>query len=368
MKIEIKDLGLLKRYNGVDIDQTQDYIKIYTRTYIDKILLGHKWFDPDKPLHHKPLPMKSESDYINNIESSTPPTTEADKINLQHEMGFNYRQGIGELLYAMVTCRVDIAFPVIKLSQYAVNPSKIHYEAVKDIFYYLSKTRNEGLIYWRNKPVISLPKKPDPQIISSDEPLHDDNRASLLFGAVDSDWAGDTKHRKSVTGIILRLAGGTILYKTKYQDTIAFSSTEAEFTAAVDAGKAILYIRSILEEIQVPQEAATNLFIDNNGALLMGNAQQPTRNTRHMELKKFALIDWIQNDLILLQRIKSENNYSDPCTKALGRILYYKHFDYVMGRIRPAYASEGAQVKCAIHLNPLDDRLHVLTNIGGVSY
>ena len=231
----------------------------------------------------------------------------------------------------MVTCHVDIAFPVIKLSQYAVNPSKIQDEAVKYIFYYLRKTRNEGLIYWRNKSVNSLPKKPDPQIISSEEPLQDKNsRASLLFGAVDSAWAGDTNHRKSVTGIILQLAGGTILYKTKYQDTIAFSSTKAEFTAAVDAGKAILYVRSILDEIHFPQEAATNLFMDSNGALLMGNAQQPTHNTRHMELKKFALVDWIQNDLILLQQVQSENNYSDPCTKVLGRILYYKHFDYVM--------------------------------------
>ena len=55
------------------------------------------------------------------------------------------------------------------------------------------------------------------------------------------------------------------------------SSTETEFTAACDAGKAILYIRSILDDINIPQEEATTLFIDNNGALLTANAQQPTR-------------------------------------------------------------------------------------------
>jgi len=99
----------------------------------------------------------------------------------------------------------------------------------------------------------------------------------------------------------------------------------------------------------------------------MGNAQQPTRNTRHMELKKFALVDWIENDLILLQRIKSENNYSDPCTKPLGRTLYYKHFDYVMGRIRPRYAPKGNQEKCSTK-HPLDDKINVLSNMGGVSY
>jgi dUTP pyrophosphatase len=364
MKIKIKDLGLLSRYNGVDIDQTSNYIKIHAETYINKILEGHSWFDQNKSMHHKPIPMQSDSNYIHSIESSEPPILEKDKILLQHEMGFNYRQGIGELLYAMVTCRVDIAFPIIKLSQYAVNPSKVHYEAVKNIFYYLSATRKDGLIYWRTEPIPSLPQQPDPPIISTEDPINDATDAAILFGAVDSDWAGDTKHRRSVTGMILRLAGGTILYKTKYQDTIAFSSTEAEFTAAVDAGKAILYVRSILEEMKIPQEAATNLFIDNNGALLMGNAQQPTRNTRHMELKKFALIDWIENDLILLQRVKSADNFSDPCTKALGRTLYYKHFDYVMGRVRPKYAIKG-QLKCSIRSHPLDEYTNVLKEHGG---
>jgi hypothetical protein len=77
-------------------------------------------------------------------------------------------------------------------------------------------------------------------------------------------------------------------------------TTEAEFTAACDAGKAILYVRSILNEINMPQDAATILFIDNNGALMMGNAQQPTRRTRHLDLKKFAILDWIQRDLVVM--------------------------------------------------------------------
>ena len=154
---------------------------------------------------------------------------------------------------------------------------------------------------------------------------------------MDADWAGDTSHRKSVTGITLRLAGGTILYKSKYQQTIATSSTEAEFTAACDAGKAILYVRSILEEIGIPQEQATTLFIDNNGALMMGNAQQPTKRTRHMDIKQFVLIDWIEHDLILMKRINTNDNYSDTMTKQVGRVLHSRHFDYILGKIQPSY-------------------------------
>lgn len=78
---------------------------------------------------------------------------------------------------------------------------------------------------------------------------------------VDSDWAGDSNHRKSVTGIIIKYAGGTIYFKTKFQTTIAMSSTEAEFTAACDVAKAILYIRSILGEINIPQEMRQQLSL-----------------------------------------------------------------------------------------------------------
>ena len=38
MSVNIKYLGLLDRFNGVDLDQTRQYIKIHNRTYLKKIL------------------------------------------------------------------------------------------------------------------------------------------------------------------------------------------------------------------------------------------------------------------------------------------------------------------------------------------
>jgi hypothetical protein len=120
----------------------------------------------------------------------------------------------------------------------------------------------------------------------------------------------------------MRIPGGTILYKTKYQATIALSTTEVEFTAVCDAGKTILYVRSILNKINIPQDAATILFIDNNGALMMGNAQQPTRQTWHLDLKKFAILDWIQRDLMVMQCIATADNCSDGLTKQTGKSYF----------------------------------------------
>jgi hypothetical protein len=133
------------------------------------------------------------------------------------------------------------------------------------------------------------------------------------------------------------LAGGVIAYKSKYQPTIALSSTEAEFTAASEAGKTTLYLRSILHELGFSQYLPTLLYEDNTGALHMANAQQPTRRTRHMDTKYFALQDWVEHDQIEVTQIGTANNISDAFTKALGRIKFYEQTDVIMGRRIPPY-------------------------------
>ena len=80
---------------------------------------------------------------------------------------------------------------------------------------------------------------------------------------MNSYYAGDSTHRRSVTGIAIKIAGGAAFYKTNFQSTIALSSTEAEFIAACEAAKVILYIRSILDEINISQDKATTLYEDN---------------------------------------------------------------------------------------------------------
>ena len=40
---------------------------------------------------------------------------------------------------------------------------------------------------------------------------------------------------------MVMLVGGIIAYKTKFQSAVSLSSTEAQFTAAAEAGKVALY-------------------------------------------------------------------------------------------------------------------------------
>jgi hypothetical protein len=79
--------------------------------------------------------------------------------------------------------------------------------------------------------------------------------------------------QRSFGGTCIGLAGGTTVYKCKFQPTVDSSLTEAKFMAAYDTWKMILFIWSVLWDHHTPQEAATILFENNDGCTAVGNAQ-----------------------------------------------------------------------------------------------
>jgi hypothetical protein len=137
----------------------------------------------------------------------------------------------------------------------------------------------------------------------------------------------------------MMLAGAAVYYRTRLQPTIAQSSTEAEFTNMADAGKAALYLRWILEEIGIIMDAPTPILADNQGAVRLANAHQPTRRTRPVEMKHFIILQWTDDKFIDFVGTSTDENYSDSLSKPTGRTKFYEHTDVFMGRRKPAYTS-----------------------------
>ena len=193
MTVDIKDLGLVTRFNGVDVDQKDKYIKIHNSTFLNKILDYHGWqLDPDKIAQKgSATPMSADSKILRMLENAVPPIIKDEAVLLQRKMGFNYRQAVGELLYAMVTCRPGISFPVVKLSQYSNDPAEIHYKALRQVFQYLAQTKDHGITYWKPKIDHDLPLGPVPHL-HKDSNLDTHNLpqpdSNVLQGSVDYDW------------------------------------------------------------------------------------------------------------------------------------------------------------------------------------
>ena len=103
MTIDVKELGLISRFNGVDVEQTRYYIKLSNEVYLNKIFKNHPWLESETPVGDFPIPMRTDNTYLHDLESAEP-LSEKDRNELEMALGFSYRQGIGEIIYALVTC------------------------------------------------------------------------------------------------------------------------------------------------------------------------------------------------------------------------------------------------------------------------
>ena len=138
--------------------------------------------------------------------------------------------------------------------------------------------------------------------------------------------------------MIILLAGAAVIYKTRYQKAIALSSTEAEFVAASETGKMIRYPRSLLHDLGHGLPDPTVLNIDSTGTTFMIGAQAPTKRTRHIDIRYFAILDWTASNQLVPRSIKMDENISNSMTKPLVKIKFHQQVDLcIMGRTPPVY-------------------------------
>jgi hypothetical protein len=271
--------GYSHRYNGLDIHQTQRYIKISCETYVQRLLQTHGWESPGPKESDRPDSVPLHPDVASRIATlSGPDEGSPAHDTLAREMKFSYRQLLGELIYAYTLVRVDIGFAVCFLARFSQNPHREHYTALKNIARYLRRTHDWGIIYWRPDPgVPSLPLIPfQSPPIDPDLPPFPSISNNSLVGFVDASHAACVKTRRSITGIAFCFGGSVIAYRSKLQPVVATSSTEAEFYAAVAAAKMAKYFRSILSELGFAPSSSTPLYEDNEAAIAMVNESRPT--------------------------------------------------------------------------------------------
>ena len=67
----------------------------------------------------------------------------------------------------------------------------------------------------------------------------------------------------------------------------------------------------------------------------MITAGAPTKRTRHVDIRYFALLQWSDTGQLTAQSIPTAHNISNLMTKATGRIKFHQHVDLYMGRQPP---------------------------------
>ena len=146
-----------------------------------------------------------------------------------------------------------------------------------------------------------------------------------LMAYCDSDYAGDNDTRKSTMGYIMTLNGVTICYKSKGQNIVTLSSTEAEFIAMTEATSDILFIKQIMDFLDMKMKVPVELNVDNTGAKCIAENEYASQRTKHIDVRYLFIREHIEKGEIKIHTVKSERNTSDLFTKNLGHKLFWEH-------------------------------------------
>ncbi|GJX70823.1 putative RNA-directed DNA polymerase [Tanacetum coccineum] len=179
-----------------------------------------------------------------------------------------YASAVGSLMYDMVCTRPDLAHAVGVVSRFLSNPGKKHWEAVKWIFRYLRGTSKLGITFINGK--------------------------LMLVGFTDLDMARNKDNMKSTSRYLMTFTGGAVSWQSRLQKCMALSTTEAEYMAATEACKELLWLKRFLQELGFKQQRYA-VLCDNQSAIHLAKNSMFHKRTKHIDIRYHWIRDAIRD-------------------------------------------------------------------------
>ncbi|CAL5346390.1 unnamed protein product [Camellia sinensis] len=130
--------------------------------------------------------------------------------------------------------------------------------------------------------------------------------------------AGDLDGRKSTSGLLFTFAGGAVSWQSKLQKCVALSTTEAEYIAAAEAGKEMLWLKRFLQELGLKQEKFT-VHCDSQSAIDLSKNSMYHSRTKHIDVRYHWIREVMDKQLLELTKIHTDKNPADMLTKVVSR-------------------------------------------------
>jgi hypothetical protein len=231
----------------------------------------------------------------------------------------HYGTAVGIFLYLALSTRPDMAHAASVRARAVSNPTYADWLACKRVFRYLKGTASMGLTFGGIRG-------------SSSTSSGTGGQGVILAPAFcDADWAGDTTDRRSTTGFIIKVNGSPVSWTSKKQTTVSLSSAEAEYMAAGAAAQEVMWMRALMEELGFVQREATVLQSDNQSAIAIASDDVHHARTKHIDIRHHFIREHIVAGTMRLQWVPSADQEADILTKPLGRVLFCKLRDRVLG-------------------------------------
>ncbi|XP_019175785.1 PREDICTED: uncharacterized protein LOC109171109 [Ipomoea nil] len=208
----------------------------------------------------------------------------------------HYRSLAGALQYLTVT-RPDLSYAVNRLCQHMHAPTTADWAGLKRVLRYVNGTLNLGLH------------------ISCSESLD-------IHAYSDSDWAGNPDDRKSTSGFAVFLGKNLKSWVCRKQQTVARSSTEAEYKGLADVSVEVTWLVSLMQEMEFPVISAPKLWCDNLGATYLCANPVFHARTKHIEIDYHFVRDKVAKNELQVHFISTKDQIADIFTKPLSSLRF----------------------------------------------
>ena len=200
-----------------------------------------------------------------------------------------YRSLIGKILYYTNKISPECANAVRELSKHMSTPSLDHWLALEKLIGYMKQKPYHQLIY-----------------------REIDDFRSISY--VDSKYATNTDHRRSVTGMVNTIGGMITNWMSKTQQSVTLSSTEAEYVALTTCDQETVFQNGLLSELNLCVKTGV-IFEYNTGAIYWVKNKQVNSKTKHIIIRQHKIRELQEDGEIDVRFIRGEDNLIDIMTK-----------------------------------------------------
>ena len=264
--------------NNFHLNREQNYCLIEQSPSIDKMLQKFEMTDCNDDVK-SPFPSRWPTD------ADLPKTKE----EIDESKKFDMRSAVGFLNWIEGGTKPELARPLKCAARYASNHGEKMREMVKRMMRWCKRTREHTMVLRGIAPT----ERPCVQIFT------------------DASHATCPDTRRSITGVVVKINGCTVLWKSLNQRIVSHSSTESELMA-LDKGATIgVYVRWLVEIIGQDVITPTQIFVDNQSAItLASNPVHPDRNL-HVHARYFYVRDLVDQGIYKVCYVKTGDQLAD---------------------------------------------------------
>ncbi len=239
-----------------------------------------------------------------------------------------YQSAIGMLLWTVTLGRLDIAFSVMSLSRFRIQPRKGHEELMLKVFGYLRKYP-DGAIRIRtgipNHEACFQPREhrweklqyglakeelPQNQPLPKGKPV----RISAWF---DANLYHDLVTGRAAMGHVIQLNQTPVHWKSKKQTTVETATYASEFIAGRVCAEEVIAIRYELRMLGIPVDGPAWLFGDNKAMIDSAMLPEGRLTKRSIALAYHKVREQVATGAMYYFHVAGVTNISDCLTKAL---------------------------------------------------